>query len=218
MIEGTSLSFAPLLPWPLLGGARARGARGLRLRPVAAGARHPVARRDAGARPARARQPGGDPRAARGARRHRARAGRPLALADRGRAARSSSSRRSRSCAPSSATLAGLEVVEATTGGDGKDGTRLFETLDNSLLEIDRARLAGVLVLSDGQVHDVPDEPRAARHRRAAPPAADRRARRARPAPAGRAGAELRAWSATSRRSRCGSTSCRTAAAASRSS
>ena len=48
-------------------------------------------------------------------------------------------------------------MVEASTAGDGKGGTRLFETLGNSLLEIDRARLSGVLVLSDGQVHDVPE-------------------------------------------------------------
>jgi hypothetical protein len=50
----------------------------------------------------------------------------------------------------------GLEVVEATTAGDGKGGTRLFTTLGTTLSEIDRARLAGVLILSDGQVHDVP--------------------------------------------------------------
>ena len=50
----------------------------------------------------------------------------------------------------------GLEVVEATTAGDGKGGTRLFATLGTTLSEIDRARLAGVLILSDGQVHDVP--------------------------------------------------------------
>jgi hypothetical protein len=50
----------------------------------------------------------------------------------------------------------GLEVVEATTTGDGKGGTRLFQTLGSTLPEIDRSRLAGILVLSDGQIHDVP--------------------------------------------------------------
>jgi len=50
----------------------------------------------------------------------------------------------------------GLEVVEATSSGDGKGGTRLFATLGTTLPEIDRSRLAGVLMLSDGQVHDVP--------------------------------------------------------------
>ncbi len=49
-----------------------------------------------------------------------------------------------------------LQVVEATSAGDGKGGTRLFSTLGTTLPEIDRSRLAGVLMLSDGQVHDVP--------------------------------------------------------------
>jgi hypothetical protein len=56
------------------------------------------------------------------------------------------------------AGIDGLEVVEATTTGDGKGGTRLFATLGTTLSEIDRARLAGVLILSDGQVHDVPKD------------------------------------------------------------
>ena len=54
--------------------------------------------------------------------------------------------------------LDGVEVVETATTGDGKGGTRLFATLGATLSEIDRARLAGVLILSDGQVHDVPGE------------------------------------------------------------
>ena len=48
-----------------------------------------------------------------------------------------------------------LQVVETTVEG-GKGGTRLFEALSTSLAEIDRSRLAGVVILSDGQVHDVP--------------------------------------------------------------
>jgi hypothetical protein len=48
-----------------------------------------------------------------------------------------------------------LQVVETTVEG-GKGGTRLFEALSTSLAEIDRSRLAGVIILSDGQVHDVP--------------------------------------------------------------
>ncbi len=54
--------------------------------------------------------------------------------------------------------LEGVEVVETATTGDSKGGTRLFATLGATLSEIDRARLAGVLILSDGQVHDVPGE------------------------------------------------------------
>jgi hypothetical protein len=48
-----------------------------------------------------------------------------------------------------------LQVVETAVDG-GKGGTRLFEALSTSLAEIDRSRLAGVVILSDGQVHDVP--------------------------------------------------------------
>ncbi len=48
-----------------------------------------------------------------------------------------------------------LQVVETTVEG-GKGGTRLFEALSTSLAEIDRSRLAGVVILSDGQVHDAP--------------------------------------------------------------
>src|SRR5690606_18032544 len=48
-----------------------------------------------------------------------------------------------------------LQVVETSVSG-GKGGTRLFEALSTSLAEIDRSRLAGVVILSDGQVHDVP--------------------------------------------------------------
>ena len=54
--------------------------------------------------------------------------------------------------------LDALEVVEATVQGDGPGGTQLFETLGETLAEIDRARLGAVLVLSDGQVHDVPPD------------------------------------------------------------
>ena len=52
-------------------------------------------------------------------------------------------------------TVDDLQVVETTVDG-GKGGTRLFEALSTSLAEIDRSRLAGIVVLSDGQVHDVP--------------------------------------------------------------
>ena len=52
-------------------------------------------------------------------------------------------------------SLEDVQVVETSVTG-GKGGTRLFEGLATSLAEIDRSRLAGVVVLSDGQVHDVP--------------------------------------------------------------
>jgi len=50
-----------------------------------------------------------------------------------------------------------LRVVEVPEGGN--QGTRLFTALDRALAETPRARLAGVLAVTDGQVHDVPALP-----------------------------------------------------------
>ena len=47
-----------------------------------------------------------------------------------------------------------LRVVEVPEGGN--QGTRAFAALEQALADIPAARLAGVLLLSDGQVHDVP--------------------------------------------------------------
>ncbi len=47
-----------------------------------------------------------------------------------------------------------VEVPEA-----GNQGTRLFSALTQALAEVPRNRLAGVLALTDGQVHDVPVSP-----------------------------------------------------------
>ena len=49
-----------------------------------------------------------------------------------------------------------LETVEVTLAGDGRGGTRLFDAMAGALAEIDRSRLGGILIVSDGQVHDVP--------------------------------------------------------------
>ncbi len=53
-----------------------------------------------------------------------------------------------------------LRVVEisdrAAGGGSPSDGTLLFGALDNALMDVPRDRLAGVVMLTDGQVHDVP--------------------------------------------------------------
>src|SRR4029077_12250839 len=40
--------------------------------------------------------------------------------------------------------------------GAGDDGTRLFTALGRSMSDIPRQRLAGIVMLTDGQVHDVP--------------------------------------------------------------
>jgi hypothetical protein len=47
-----------------------------------------------------------------------------------------------------------VEVPEA-----GTQGTRLYSAMERALAEIPRTRLAGVIALSDGQVHDVPPAP-----------------------------------------------------------
>ncbi len=52
----------------------------------------------------------------------------------------------------------GLEIVEVE-GGATPDGTRLIDTLRAGLGDIPRNRLAGVVVLSEGQVHDMPSDP-----------------------------------------------------------
>ena len=41
----------------------------------------------------------------------------------------------------------------------GQDGTRLLPTLSEALGEVPPSRLAGVVVLTDGQIHDAPDDP-----------------------------------------------------------
>ncbi len=48
-------------------------------------------------------------------------------------------------------------MVETTVTGDGKGGTRLFIALGDDAARRSTARGSrGVLILSDGQVHDVP--------------------------------------------------------------
>jgi hypothetical protein len=57
----------------------------------------------------------------------------------------------------------GLEIREAVLppahiqlGSERPGGTRLIETMRSALVEVPPERLAGVVLLSDGQVHDVP--------------------------------------------------------------
>ncbi|MEO0617644.1 MAG: hypothetical protein AAFZ01_00005, partial [Pseudomonadota bacterium] len=50
-----------------------------------------------------------------------------------------------------------VRVVEAAaTKDDGKAGTELFAELESTLADIPSDRLAGILMVTDGQVHDVP--------------------------------------------------------------
>lgn len=50
--------------------------------------------------------------------------------------------------------LRSVEVPEA-----GNQGTRLYSAMERALAEIPRARLAGIVALTDGQVHDLPAAP-----------------------------------------------------------
>jgi hypothetical protein len=54
------------------------------------------------------------------------------------------------------AKLPDLELRTVEVPEAGKQGTRLFSAMERALAEIPRARLAGVIALTDGQVHDVP--------------------------------------------------------------
>ena len=50
-----------------------------------------------------------------------------------------------------------LEVRIVRAGSDStEDGTRLFGPLERALAEVPRKRLAGVIVVTDGQIHDLP--------------------------------------------------------------
>ncbi|MCW5770768.1 MAG: hypothetical protein KIT16_03970 [Rhodospirillaceae bacterium] len=53
--------------------------------------------------------------------------------------------------------LGNMDLRIVRTGNDGnEDGTRLFGALERALADIPRQRLAGVIMITDGQVHDAP--------------------------------------------------------------
>src|SRR6201999_2988241 len=54
------------------------------------------------------------------------------------------------------AHLPDLELRTITVPESGNAGTRLFAEIDRALADIPRARLAGTIAITDGQVHDVP--------------------------------------------------------------
>jgi hypothetical protein len=49
-----------------------------------------------------------------------------------------------------------LRVVGAGGGESGSGGTRLFAALDRAMSDVPRQRLAGIVMITDGEVHDVP--------------------------------------------------------------
>ena len=57
------------------------------------------------------------------------------------------------------AKLPDLELRTITVPESGNAGTRLFAAIDRALADIPRSRLAGTIAITDGQIHDVPDQP-----------------------------------------------------------
>ena len=55
--------------------------------------------------------------------------------------------------------MPGLDLRTVAVPEAGHDGTRLFAALDRALADIPRSRLAGIMMLTDGVVHDVPPTP-----------------------------------------------------------
>jgi hypothetical protein len=55
------------------------------------------------------------------------------------------------------AKMPDLELRTVMLPESGNAGTRLFDTIGRALADIPRARLAGTIAITDGQVHDVPD-------------------------------------------------------------
>jgi len=51
-----------------------------------------------------------------------------------------------------------LEVHTITVPEAGNSGTRLFAAIERALADIPRGRLAGVIAITDGQVHDIPGD------------------------------------------------------------
>ncbi len=155
-----TLAFAPVLPWPviallvvpalvLVAAAAVRGARGWPWRALAvlvigAGLLNPaIVREDRIARPDIA-----------------------LVVVDDSASQAVAGRAGTRDAAVSGllAGLAGLPDVEVATvrageAGDPDSGTPLFTALDRALIDIPAARLAAVIMVTDGQVDDVPEDP-----------------------------------------------------------
>jgi hypothetical protein len=49
-----------------------------------------------------------------------------------------------------------LRTIEVLERPDGADGTKLFEAITNGMADLPPDRIAGIVAITDGQVHDVP--------------------------------------------------------------
>ncbi len=61
--------------------------------------------------------------------------------------------------AQQAAGMPDLEMRTVVVPESGHDGTALFAAIDRALADIPRSRLAGIVALTDGQVHDAPTNP-----------------------------------------------------------
>jgi uncharacterized membrane protein len=61
-----------------------------------------------------------------------------------------------RSIEVQAAKLPDFELRTMTVPESGSDGTHLFAAIDRALGDVPRGRLAGVIAVTDGQVHDIP--------------------------------------------------------------
>lgn len=59
--------------------------------------------------------------------------------------------------------LPGLELRTVTVPEGGNTGTNLFNAIGRALADIPRSRFAGTVMITDGQVHDIPDAEQASR-------------------------------------------------------
>ena len=169
--DAYSIALDPLLPlvadrWPgrssfllLVGYALLRRARGALLRLLAGMALTAILL---------------NPSLVRGAARlsegHRAGRGRPLAQPESGepRRRRRRDHRQAARDQRRSSRISTLRVVETKGGADhAEKGTQLFDAVREALADIPQKRLAGLVLVTDGQVHDVPAARARARHHRA---------------------------------------------------
>lgn len=53
-----------------------------------------------------------------------------------------------------------VRIVETSGGADGlQEETRLFSALEGAIADLPRQRLAGAILVTDGQIHDLPEDP-----------------------------------------------------------
>ncbi len=75
--------------------------------------------------------------------------GNRAALAERARASIEAQAR----------ALPRLELRSVSVPEAGSEGTKLFAAIERGLADIPRSRLAGIIAITDGQAHDVPESP-----------------------------------------------------------